>query len=311
MEKILVADDEKTVRSVVSRALASRYKVKAVEDGAQAVAAALSERPDLILLDINMPMMNGWEALKRLRTNSSTQMVPVIMLTGDGSAETEVASFDRGADDYIPKPFDLPELTARVGGVLKRYQRALYANPLTRLPGGPAIEEEVGRRIRTEELFSLLYVDIDRFKSFNDAYGYAEGDRVIRELAGMFQTVSKQIGAPDDFIGHVGGDDMVLVTRPERAEDLAVKLASTFDQRVPGFYSEEDRRRGGVRWIDRQGQACFSRLMTLSIAVVSNERRRIAHYGKAVDVAAEIKRYLKGRESDWASAFLKDRRTEG
>lgn len=310
MEKILLADDEPVVRSVVQRVLGQSYEVALARDGVEALSTAIVQHPDLILMDVSMPRMDGREALRRLRSDSRTSMIPVIMISGHAGVEDKVESLDIGADDYVAKPFAMPELTARVDSVLRRTRRTLWANPLTSLPGGPAIEEDVRRRLDGRELFSMLYADIDRFKSFNDAYGYVEGDRVIREVAELLRAASARWGAPDDFLGHVGGDDLVLVTRPERAEKVASELGAAFDSAAPGFYSEEDRRRGGVRWMDRRGQTCFSSVMTLSIAIVSNERRSIPHYGKAAAIAAEIKRYLKGRETDRASAYLKDRRTE-
>lgn len=310
-KRILVADDEAVVQSVLKRSLGfPPYRLTSALDGAEAVALAEAEKPDLILLDINMPVKDGREVLRELRRNIHTRMIPVILLTGQGGVEDKVAGFELGADDYITKPFEIPELIARVEGILGRHRRYLSAHPMTRLPGAPSIEEEVNRRLAAQEPLAFLYADIDHFKAFNDFYGYAMGDLVIQETASMLLAVLTSVGYPEDFLGHIGGDDFVLLTRPSACEAVARESAARFDERAPSYYNAEHRARGYVPAKDRQGQERRFPFMSLSIAVVTNERRRLPHYGRVVDIAAEIKRYLKGRPDRRGSLFLKDRRSD-
>lgn len=310
MESILIADDEAVIQRTLGRAMSKNYRVLSALDGVETVKVAREEKPDLILLDIHMPKKNGTEALKELREDEATRMIPVIMLTADGAQADKIAGLESGADDYLPKPFDIEELRARVKSLLRRNKRALSANPLTLLPGNSTIEEQVNRRIREKAPFAFLYADIDHFKSFNDAYGYARGDRALRAAAAIFQEALDGAGGKDDFLGHVGGDDFVMITGPESAERVAAEAARLFDERAPSFYSGEDQDNGYTVSKNRMGHAQASPLMTVSIAIVTTERRLLDHFAKVVDLASEIKRHLKARRRPSGSAYLRDRRCD-
>ncbi|MBI4397361.1 MAG: response regulator [Elusimicrobia bacterium] len=311
MKKILVADDEEVVQSFLKRVLNSpNCRVLCALNGAEALRLAEEEKPDLILLDVGMPGKNGHDVLKGLRRNIHTQTIPVILVTGRGELKDKVAGFELGADDYITKPFEIQELTVRVESLMRRSKRDLTANPLTRLPGSPAIEEEVNNRIRRGVPFAFHYIDIDHFKAFNDLYGYAKGDLVIQELATLLMDVAGAMKTPDHFVGHVGGDDFVLIAEPATVDAMAKEISTQFDLKAPAYYSPEDRARGFILTNDRLGRTHQFPLMSLSIAVVTNEKRLLNHYAKVVDIAFEIKRFLKGRSEQGKSVYLKDRRSD-
>ena len=308
---ILIADDNEAIRVLIQQALMYLpCRMVTTSNGEGAVRAAETEKPDLILLDINMPGKDGLEVLKELRRNIHTQMIPVILLTGNNCLENKLAGFELGADDYLTKPFHTRELRVRVENLLRRTLSELSANPLTRLPGSPAIEEEVNRRIRQKEVFAFCYVDVDHFKAYNDIYGYARGDAVIQDLASLLTEGLNTLAHPGRFIGHIGGDDFVLVLPPAGLDELLVKFTVDFDQKVKTYYSEEHARQGCVAAQDRQGKESRFPLMSLSVAVVTNENRPMEHYAKVVDVAAEVKRYLKSRTEWKGSVYMKDRRKE-
>jgi diguanylate cyclase (GGDEF)-like protein len=248
--------------------------------------------------------------LARLREDPRTRLMPVVLLTGDGAPACRVRGLDSGADDYVAKPFHPGELAARVAALLRRRRRDLGANPLTRLPGSPDIREEVERRIAAREAFGLLHVDIDRFKSFNDAYGYARGDALLLETAGLLAEAVQAECAGRGFLGHVGGDDFVIVAPEARAEPAARAAAGLFDAASPSFYREEDRLNGFVETVDRRGVRRRSGLVTLSIGGATTARRRLDSYAKAVAIAGEMKSYLKARPSEGASRFALDRRSD-
>jgi diguanylate cyclase (GGDEF)-like protein len=309
--KILIADDDTSFHEMIKRALAPHsYQFTSAFDGADAVRLALIEKPDLILLDVDMPKKNGREVLRDLRSNIQTRTIPVIMLTVRSSLADRVDGLDLGADDYLGKPFQVEELRARVASSFRRSQRDLSANPLTRLPGGPAIEEDVNRRIRGQLPFGFFYVDIDHFKAFNDAYGYTEGDRVIMETAGFLSEVLKERGSAQDFLGHIGGDDFALITEPQLAEAIAAEIVEKFDSKAPGYYTSEDRKRGKIKTQDRLGHDQWFPLISLSIAIATTERRILNHYAKVVEITSEIKRYLKSSPNRKGSIYLKDRWTD-
>jgi diguanylate cyclase (GGDEF)-like protein len=284
---IMVVDDELPVQRVLSRMLdAPARTVITADNGVKALALVAQCKPDLILLDVNMPQKNGWEVLGELRRSPGTRLIPVIMLTSAITAANKVAGLELGADDYMTKPFAAPELRARVEGLLRRHTLDLSANPLTGLPGNPAIAAEVSRRLREKEPFAFFYIDIDRFKAFNDSCGFAAGDHLLIETASLIRTC---LG--EDFVGHVGGDDFVAISGLEEAPHAAQRLACLFDERAPGF-----------------AHPALRRLPTLSIGIVTTQQHAFASYDEVAAVAAEMKAYLKAETGRTLSRFAFDRR---
>ncbi|OGS07283.1 MAG: hypothetical protein A2270_08640 [Elusimicrobia bacterium RIFOXYA12_FULL_51_18] len=308
---LMVADDDKTFHRIISRVFeGTGWCVETADDGVKALESITSRPPDIILLDLNMPRLGGRELLMHIRANPRLAMIPVIILSGDGAPNEQALEFGLGADDFIQKPFNNLDLISRVESAANRARRMLSANPLTFLPGSPAIQEEAVRRIKESGPLAFFYIDIDNFKAYNDAYGYLSGDNVLKGAADLLTGLQAEFRREDIFVGHIGGDDFVLMSGPVRAEDLARRIAVKFDALAPGFYSEVDRARGFIASRDRSGATREFPLMTLSIAIVTNEKRTLEHYAKIVDIAGETKKYLKGMRNRSGSVYLKDRRTD-
>ncbi|MBU2573758.1 MAG: response regulator [Elusimicrobia bacterium] len=306
---LLVADDDKTFHRIISRVFeGTEWRVEAAEDGVAALESIGVKPPDVLLLDLNMPRLGGRELLSRIRGNPRLAMIPVIILSGDGAPQEQALEFGLGADDFISKPFNPRDLVARVESAARRNRRMLGANPLTFLPGGPAIEEEAARRIKAGGPLAFFYIDIDNFKAYNDGYGYLNGDNAIKCVSGLLTDLEDDFAAEDIFVGHIGGDDFVVMADPRKAEAMAGAIAAGFDAMVPGFYSEADQARGFITSKDRSGETREFPLMTLSIAIATNEKRALDHYAKIVDLTSEMKRYLKNLEIRSGSVYLKDRR---
>ncbi len=310
-KQLLVADDDKTFQRIIARAFEETdWKVMSAEDGVSAMEQISARAPDVILLDLNMPRLGGRELLARLRRDPRFSMIPIIIISGDGSPQEQADGFGLGADDFVSKPFSLVELAARVESVLRRARSLLAANPLTLLPGGPAIEEEAGARIKTGEPMAFFYIDIDNFKAYNDNYGYLNGDNAIKRTAGVLTLVRGALPEAGLFVGHIGGDDFALMCAPRWADRVAAEVASRFDALAPGFYNREDSASGFTVAKDRAGNTRNIPLMSLTIAAVTNEKRDLYHYARITDIVSEIKKYLKGRPGQAGSAYLKDRRMD-
>lgn len=307
-ELILVADDDPGVARFIELNLTLEgFEVVIATDGREALREALERRPDLILLDIRMPGLDGVQVVERLRSDVRARTVPVIILTAESLSADRVVGLTAGADDYMIKPFDPVELIARVKSTLRRSREMRDVNPLTRLPGNLQVQDEIGRRLGAGERLALLYVDIDNFKAFNDYYGFLRGDRVISALATLIvDSVDCVCGRSGAFVGHVGGDDLVVICDPERAEELARSLISGWDAAVAGHYDPADAERGYIEVPDRRKQPHRFPLMTLSIGIVTNTRRPLAGHWEAVEIATEMKRFAK-REA--RSNYALDRRT--
>lgn len=306
--RVLVVDDNPNLQKIISTNLElAGYDVATVSDGVEALTKIEEVLPDLLLLDLMMPQMDGYEVARRVRShaNPSIANVPIIMLTAKGETEDKLRGFEVGADDYITKPFGSRELLARVRAKIRRVEATTGLSPLTRLPGNLAIESDLRRRITDSETFAVLYLDLDNFKAFNDVYGFAHGDEAIQLLARASVDAVRRRGTTDDFVGHIGGDDFIIITLPDRAEEIAREILAEFDRGIRALYSPRDLRLGYVETRDRRGGVNRFPIMSLSIAIVSNKTRRLADYAQVGEIAAELKRHAK---SLVGSVYVQDKR---
>jgi len=307
---VLVADDdEDIVRFVEVNLRLEGFRVATASDGQEALRAANDLMPDLILLDVMMPEMDGFEVCQRLRSEARTRHISVIMVTAKSLSADKVVGLTAGADDYMIKPFDPIELIARVKSALRRSREMRDANPLTQLPGNVQVQEEVARRVGSEAPFALMYIDLDNFKAFNDHYGFLRGDEAIKLLAQCAAEAVDHKDGEDSFIGHVGGDDFVVIVAPQVAEPLAQEIIRLWDERVVDLYDAEDVERGYIEVTDRRKQLHRFPFTTVSIGIASNTGRVIDSHWTASEIAAEMKAFAK---NDTGSSYEIDRRrTEG
>lgn len=305
--KILIVDDDRLMRKIIEEHLEKdNLEVILAEDFNSAMDKIYLDAPDLILLDVVLPDMNGYEICRLLRNDTRTSHIPVIMLTSKGETEDKIQGLEAGADDYITKPFEPLELVARVRTNLRRAKQEKTFNPLTGLPGNILIEEEIKHEVEKEDnRFAVLYLDLDNFKAYNDVYGFFKGDEVIKFVVHVLEKNVKEFGNPDDFIGHVGGDDFIAITTPNRADDICTNIINQFDSSISLFYTADDRKKGYISTRDRSNIEKKYPIMTLSIAVVSNEQRYFDNHWIVAEVAAELKKYAK---SISGSVYVKDRR---
>jgi diguanylate cyclase (GGDEF)-like protein len=306
--RVLVVDDDRNLRKIIGTNLElAGFAVETAADGREALQKIEVVLPDIVLLDLMMPHMDGYEVARSIRghQNPTISNVPIIILTAKSETEDKLRGFEAGADDYITKPFGPQELLARVRAKIRRVEVDSSLSPLTRLPGNLAIEMELRRRLEAEEPFAVLYLDLDNFKAFNDVYGFTHGDEAIQMLARITVDVVRRRGTPIDFVGHIGGDDFIVVTDTARADEMAQEVITEFDRDIRSLYSAKDLRAGYIETRDRRGTLNRFPVMTLSIAVVGNDHRQLTKYAQVGEAAAELKRYAK---SIAGSVFVKDKR---
>jgi len=292
--KILIVDDEADIRDVLRITLeAENYEVVEAKNGEEALKMIQTKSPNLVLLDYKMPKMDGREVCRRIKKDILLRHLPIIMVTGKGDINDKIDGIDAGADDYIVKPFEPKELLARIRMIIRRTESDLEANPLTRLPGNVSILNELLRRMENKTKFAVCYLDLDKFKAYNDTYGFEHGDEVIKETARILIRVVHEFGNPDDFIGHIGGDDFVIVTTPAMVDKICSTIIESFDKTVPSFYNEADRKKGYIVGRDRQGVETKFSLLSLSIGIVTNQFRNIEHVAQIGEIGAELKGYAK------------------
>ncbi len=272
------------------------------------LAAALRGRPRLVIFDAR-GVDDGsevWTACRRLKADSFTGIVPAIVLVDDapGAFERALAA---GADEILRPSTGEVEVTQRLDLLLRRSDRDVYVHPSTRLPGTNEIEAEISRRMERGDAFAVCYADLDHFKEYNDRYSYFDGDRVIRLLAKLLHDVVKGMCGEDGFVGHIGGDDFIFIIPTTHVNETCGEITTVFDLLVLYQYSEQDRRAGYFFGKDRRGQLHRVPLMTVSIGVVTNERRHFTSAAQVSELATEMKGYAK---TLMGSVYTVDRRTD-
>ena len=293
--RILSAEDEPALRDVLRMQLELEgYDVIEAHDGRQALEQASGEMPDLVLLDVMMPFMDGYGVCRQLRAQFSTRHIPVVMLTARTDMQAKVHGLEGGANDYVTKPWNRNELMLRIRNVLEWSKQQRSASPLTGLPGNHSINDEIRRRLASGERFALLQIDIDHFKAFNDYYGYARGDQAIQMLSRILTESVQRFCGTDSFVGHIGGDDFLVLTSPDKAEELGEQILEWFNTSSRELYDQEDRERGHVEVLSRRHTIERFPLMSLTIALVSTDRVPVTHLAELIDIAQELKAHGKG-----------------
>jgi diguanylate cyclase (GGDEF)-like protein len=289
--RILIVEDEMDVANMLSVYFeAADQETLIVGRGQDALDTCREKMPNLVILDINLPDIDGYEVCRRLREHLRTSHIPIIFLTQRDERSDKIAGLELGADDYITKPFDLEELGLRVQNALQRASRENLTNPTTGLPSGRLIEEQLKQLLSTDDEWTLLYVGIDGLEPFNEVYGFVAGDHVLRFGALLFSETVNKLGTIDDFVGHIGGDDFIIVTVPSKSRQIKGEIVRRFNEEVQTFYSFTDRERGYLEIMDAEGNEQRVSLMTLSLGEIDNKTAEFSDIMEITEVAAEARR---------------------
>lgn len=306
-ERILVVDDDPDILQFVRLNLElDGFAVDLAGGGREALEKAAASPPDLMLLDVMMPEIDGLTVLRRLRSDPGTSNIPVIVLTARSLAEDRVKGLDLGADDYITKPFDLEELIARVRTVLRRSQQMRDLSPLTGLPGNFRITAKLEEVIDQGEEIAVIHADLDNFKAFNDHYGFMRGDTVIKFTAKVLLDAAEKTGDHLGFVGHVGGDDFVAVVSSENMKPFCDEVVVRFDDGILDYYDTADALQGYIEVTDRRGERHAFPICSLSMGVATSEKRALTSEWEASSVASEMKEVAKRTSG---TNYQVDRRT--
>ena len=277
----------------------------ALGDAAQIEAMTLRSLPAMVLVDGNGDNSHGLNLCRKLKEDPYSAIVPIAFLE-EAHVEPRVHdAFRAGADEVLTPIFDPEEQRSRLEVLLTRTERNVSVHPSTRLPGTSEIEREIKRRMDDGGNFAVCYADLDHFKEYNDRYSYNDGDRVILILSRILHDVVKGLCGHNGFVGHIGGDDFILVLPLEMTDPCCSEIIGVFDLLIPFQYSDADRKAGYFFGKDRRGQLHKVPFMTLSIGIVTNERRRFTHPAQVSELATEMKSYAKTLPG---SVFVIDRR---
>jgi PleD family two-component response regulator len=266
--RILVVEDDVDISNMLRIYFDSQgYDVWVAVRGQEALDICRRKLPNIIVLDIMLPDIDGYEVCRRLRNNLRTSHIPILFLTQKDDRSDKIAGLELGADDYITKPFDIEELRWRVQNVLKRAQYENLTNPTTGVPSSKLIEEQLKKLMRRNG-WTILYIGINGFEPFKEVHGFVAGDDILRFVAIILTESVDELGTVNDFIGHIGGDDFILITTTEKAEALRQRLVKRFQAEVGTFYSFREKERGFMMVQDADGNERKVPLMSLAVGVV-------------------------------------------
>jgi len=288
--RILVVEDDTDISNMLKIYFSAQgYEVAVAGRGNDALERTRQQLPSVIVLDIMLPDIDGYEVCTRLRRALRTSHVPIIFLTQKDERSDRIAGLELGADDYITKPFDIEELRLRVQGAMRRAERENLTSPTTGLSSGKMIEEQLRSLMRRRD-WGLLYIGISDFDSFTDVSGFVAGDEVLRFTALLLGEVDDKLGGPDDFIGHIGGDDFILITTQDKAAALAEAVMQRFNQEIGSHYSFKERERGYIVVKDADGTEQHAPLMKLCAGVVLAKDYEFTDIREITEVSAELRR---------------------
>ncbi|PWH15992.1 MAG: diguanylate cyclase [Anaerolineae bacterium] len=288
--RLLIVEDDVDISTMLKIYFSGLgYDVDTAMRGSDALEKTRHALPHLIVLDIMLPDIDGYEVCRTLRMNTRTSHIPVIFLTQKDERSDRLHGLELGADDYITKPFDIEELKLRVQGAIRRSERESLTDPRSGLPAGRLIEEQL-RKIIRETGWAFLDIRINHFEPFKDVYGFVAGDDVLRFTGMLIGEVLDELGTPADFVGHAGGDNFIVITTEGASGQVKTRLKERFAEEVQTHYNFIDRQQGFILAPGPDGQMEQFPLMTLAIGLVSPSQTSFADIREITELAAEARR---------------------
>ena len=297
--RILVVEDELDISNMLRIYFTGQgYTVEVAGKGSDALAATRKNLPNLIMLDINLPDMSGYDVCRELRTAIRTSHIPIIFLTQKDERADKIIGLELGADDYVTKPFDIEELKLRVQNAISAVVRQRQVNPISNLPMGNLIEDHLRQLMRENRDWAYIDLKINDFEAFSEIYGWAAGDEVIRATALMLGEMIEKSGTPEDYLGHPGRDNFVIITHSSDPDQLTTVLADRFATEIKQHYSFIDRERGYMMTSDASAGEHQVDLMTLAHGSVGTRTHQFSDIREVTELAAENRRRRRGGSAD-------------
>lgn len=283
--RILVVEDDPDISNMLRIYFTGQdYQVDVAARGEDALAFCRKQLPDLIVLDIMLPDMDGYAVCQQLRTTTRTSHIPIIFLTQKDERSDRIAGLELGADDYVTKPFDIEELKLRIRSAIRAHQRLNMTDPRTGLPSGRLIEEQLRGLMRRDD-WTFILAGIDHLDLFNDVYGFVAGDEVLRFATLVINEIVDDYGTDDDFVGHASSDAFTIITYADDAQAMVEHLEARFAEEVRPHYNFLDSERGGIALPD----GTIGPLMSMSFGIVSGRTDDFADIREITETAAELR----------------------
>jgi PleD family two-component response regulator len=288
--RLLIVEDDIDIANMLEIYFGGlHYEVDIAVRGSEALEKTRQRLPHLIVLDIMLPDIDGYEVCRTLRTYTRTSHIPVIFLTQKDERSDKLQGLELGADDYITKPFDIEELRLRVYNSIARAERESLTEPHTNLPSGQLIEDHLRQIIHTEG-WAYFDIRLNYFDAFKEAYGFVAGDNILRFTAMLLGEVIDEFGTINDFIGHTGNDHFVVFTNEEYASVVRENLITRFTEEILTHYNYLDRQKGYIEYSGNGGTKTKSPIITINVGVVSPSEHEFTDIREITEMAADARR---------------------
>lgn len=288
--RLLITEDDVDISNMLKIYFSGLgYDVDTAMRGSEALQKTHQALPHLIILDIMLPDIDGYEVCRRLRSNTRSSHIPIIFLTQKDERSDRLQGLELGADDYITKPFDIEELKLRVQGAIRRAERESLTDPRSGLPSGRLIEDQL-RKIIRKSGWAFMDIRINDLEPFNEVYGFVAGDDVLRFAGMLIGEVLDELGTPDDFVGHSGGGNFIVITTENSAANISKKLKTRFGEEVKSLYNFLDRQQGYIQAPTKDGRLAHFPFMSLAIGTVSPTEEAFSDIREITELASEARR---------------------
>ena len=304
INEVYIIDDDESSIVIFKELFRDEPDYKFISVKTEQIDIALKNIPSLIVINEDAIDRNVIELCRKIRKDEDNTITPVIVVSSNGSRTHRMRILNESVEYFIKKPVDEGYLYYTVKNLNRLLTTNRTVSPLTGLPGNVQIHSELKKRISKEEEFSVLYVDLDNFKAYNDVYGFLKGDRIIQFTADI---LINEIHKYDTggFVGHVGGDDFIVIVPYTETENLCQRIIATFDGKIKNFFTDEDAKKEYIEIANRKGIIEKFPLTSVSIAVVVVDKNRFSNILEIGDVAAQVKHAVK---SIMGSSYIIDRR---
>ena len=300
---VVIVSQDMALKSMMEGFLRDMYGVVVFSGLQSAIDFIYNTTPNLVIVDLTIYDKRVADILNNLKGDPMFSQLPIIAILSDNHEDLQLGSLM--IEDYIRRSDLEKDIGTRVNLSILRSERVVEINPLTRLPGNISINRQLQERLDRSQTFAVAYADLDNFKPFNDHYGFSRGDEMIRVTGRLILNIVKNRQSQEGFVGHIGGDDFIYITDLDLVEEITNEIIEAFDHIVPTFYDAEDRERGCIESVDRQGNKKNYPIITISIGITHNKLKNFFHYGEITGVASEMKRFAKTYEG---SCFKIDQR---
>ena len=303
--RILFIDDEPEILKAVKFYLEDEdFEVHIAEEGNKAVQMAETLQPDLIILDVMMPVMDGIQVCRQLRARTRTRLIPIIFLTAREAVEDKMLGLEAGGVDYITKPFNNQELMARIKAHIRHSQEDISSHPVTGLPGAPTVEDDVNRRLQEGEIFTAVFVSIEHFREYREAYGVSRSERLLLFLSRLLEETVSELCGGECFLGQPAYEEFLLLSPPDKTQILCERAIDRFERGKMDLYMEQHRQRGELTYYDYRGNLIRSPFINLSLGGACNAHRFMATYSALAEWGAQV--LLKARSQEQSAYVIEE-----